>query len=176
MVCSDSIESHVAKLRSVFERLENAGLTIKPSKCKFFQEKLIFLGHEISSKGIAPNNLKIKAVEDFPVPKTKKELRAFLGLAGFFRKFLKDFSITASPLTDLLKDETTWQWQEKQETAFKALKQGLTRAPVLAYPDYEKPFKLYCDASGIGVGATLCQEINSKLHPIAYASRKLDST
>ena len=107
MVCSDSIESHVAKLRSVFERLENAGLTIKPSKCKFFQEKLIFLGHEISSKGIAPNNLKIKAVEDFPVPKTKKELRAFLGLAGFFRKFLKDFSITAAPLTDLLKDETT---------------------------------------------------------------------
>ena len=176
LICSDSIESHVEKLKSVFGRLENAGLTIKPSKCKFFQERLIFLGHEISSKGIAPNNLKIKAVENFPKPETKKELRAFLGLAGFFRKFLKDFSITAAPLTDLLKDETTWNWQEKQETAFNALKQGLTRAPVLAYPDYEKTFKLYCDASGIGVGATLCQEIEGKLHPIAYASRKLDNT
>ena len=176
LICSDSIESHIAKLRSVFGRLENAGLTIKPSKCKFFQEKLIFLGHEISSRGIAPNNLKVKAVEDFPIPRTKKELRAFLGLAGFFRKFLKDFSIKAAPLTDLLKDDTTWQWREKQETAFKALKQGLTRAPVLAYPDYGKTFKLYCDASGIGVGATLCQEVEGKLHPIAYASRKLDNT
>ena len=110
------------------------------------------------------------------MPKSKKELRAFLGLAGFFRKFLKDFSIKSAPLTDLLKDETTWQWQEKQGSSFNILKQGLTRAPVLAYPDYSKPFKLYCDASGIGVGATLCQELDGKLHPIAYASRKLDST
>ena len=176
LVCSDSIDSHVKKLESVFERLQNAGLTIKPSKCKFFQEKLIFLGHEISSKGIAPNNLKIKSVEEFPTPKSKKELRAFLGLAGFFRKFLKDFSIKASPLTDLLKDETEWKWEETQEKAFLTLKEGLTSAPVLAYPNYDKPFKLFCDASGIGVGATLCQETDNKLHPIAYASRKLDST
>ena len=176
LICSDSIESHCDKLKHVFERLEKAGLTIRPNKCRFFQENLIFLGHEISSKGIAPNNLKVKSVENFPTPNTKKELRTFLGLSGFFRKFLKDYSTIAAPLTDLLKDDFTWNWEDAQMKAFETLKALLVNAPVLAYPDYAKPFKLYCDASGIGVGATLCQEVNSKTHPIAYASRKLDET
>ena len=136
----------------------------------------MFLGHEVSSKGIAPNNLKVKAVENFPRPKTKKELRAFLGLSGFFRKFMKDYSQIAAPLTDLLKDGTDWSWETRQETAFNTLKHKQTDAPILAYPDYGKPFMLYCDASGIGVGATLCQEIDAKIHPIAYASHKLDET
>ena len=176
LICSDSIENHCDKLKHVFERLEKAGLTIRPNKCRFFQENLIFLGHEISSKGIAPNNLKVKAVENFPMPKTKKELRAFLGLSGFFRKFLKNYSTIAAPLTDLLKDDFAWEWGDAQMKAFETLKALLVNAPVLAYPDYEKPFKLYCDASAIGVGATLCQEVNSMIHPIAYASRKLDET
>ena len=114
------------------------------------------MGHEVSSKGIAPNNLKIKAVENFPKPKTKKELRAFLGLSGFFRKFLKNYSLISASLMDLLKDEIVWKWEPRQETAFNTLKNLLTNAPVLAYPNYEKPFMLYCDALGIGVGATLC--------------------
>ena len=175
LICSDTIENHVTKLNNVFDRLQNAGLTIRPSKCRFFQERLVFLGHEISSKGIAPNNLKVKAVEMFPQPTSKKELKSFLGLSGFFRKFVKGYSTIAGPLTELLKDDSKWVWKEEQTKAFNALKIQLTNAPVLAYPDYTKPFELYCDASAIGVGATLCQNIDGKLHPIAFASKKLTS-
>ena len=175
LICSDTIENHVIKLVNVFDRLQKAGLTIRPSKCRFFQERLVFLGHEISSKGIAPNNLKVKAVEMCPQPTSKKELKSYLGLSGFFRKFVKNYSTIAGPLTELLKDNSKWTWGDEQTKAFNALKTQLTNAPVLAYPDYSKPFEIYCDASAIGVGATLCQNIDGKLHPIAFASKKLTS-
>ena len=167
------MESHDRKLRQVFEKLSQAGLTVKPTKCKFYQNKLVFLGHEISSDGIRPNDLKVRAVKTFPTPTTKKELKSFLGLANFFRKFMKDYSTIAAPLTDLLKEEKQWNWTSSHDAVFAKLKQLLISAPVLVFPDYTQPFRLYSDASATGVGATLCQYLGNKLHPIAYASKKL---
>ncbi|ROT65767.1 reverse transcriptase [Penaeus vannamei] len=169
----DYLSEHEKKLRQVFERLASAGLTINPGKCQFFRSKLDFLGHTLTSNGIAPNQNKVQAVIDFPRPQNQKDLKSFLGLSGFYRPFIKDYGSIAQPLTTLLKKDVPFEWAKETEDSFLQLKALLANAPVLAFPDFELPFVLTTDASSVGLGATLHQKVNGKLRPIAFASRTL---
>ena len=175
LICTETVKDHEAKLRKVFQRLDSAGLTINPAKCQFFQKELIFLGHTISESGILPNDAKIKAVKAYPTPKNPKDIKAFLGLAGFYRCFVYKYGEIAAPLTNLLKKTVTWKWGEEEENAFQKLKTKLVTAPVLIFPDYTLPFHLYTDASNFGLGAALMQNITGKLQPIAFASRLMNA-
>ena len=143
VVFSRDFQGHLVNLRLVFDRLRAAKLTLKPSKCMFDREMLKFLGHIISARGIEVMEDKCKAVREFPQPRKIRDVRAFLGLASYYRKFIKDFSKIAAPLIDLTKKETTFQWTDKCKSAFQTLKQKLVEAPILAYPDYQQEYLLY---------------------------------
>jgi hypothetical protein len=137
-------------------------------------KSLPFLGHTISSKGIAPDPAKIDAVQKIQPPKNTTKLRSFLGLAGYYRQFIRNFSAIAQPLNKLLHKDEPYHWGSKQQQAFELLKEKLVTAPILAYPDFSKRFILATDASYHGFGATLSQkDRDGREHPIAYASKSL---
>ena len=127
------------------------------------------MGHVISEAGVATDPDKISAVLQWPIPQSVKELRSFLGLAGYYRRFVKHFGLLSRPLTDLLRKGAVFVWTDQQQDAFVALKQALTSAPVLALPDFSRPFSVETDASGAGIGAVLTQGG----HPIAFLSKAL---
>lgn len=120
---------------------------------------------------IRPHPKKITAIVNYPIPKTVRDVRAFLGLVGYYRRFIKHFADIAKPLTELIKKETDFVWNAPQEEAFKILTIALCKEPVLKYPDFSKPFILSTYASGVAIGAVLSQEYNGYEHPVAYASR-----
>ncbi|MEL7520467.1 MAG: reverse transcriptase family protein, partial [Cyanobacteria bacterium J06553_1] len=174
LICSENVSQHTKRLKEVFKRLQSAHLTINPTKCKFFQKELTFLGHTISNKGILPNELKVIAVKNFPTPTNEKQIKQFIGMAGFYRSFIWNFGELCTPLTSLLKKDVKFEWGESQELSFNALKSALTTAPILTFPDYNQKFHLYTDASNTGLGAVLMQIVNNQLQPIAFASRVLN--
>jgi len=129
----------------------------------------VFLGFVVSGQGIQVDESKIKAIKEWPTPENVNQVRSFHGLAGFYRRFVKNFSTIAAPLNELTKKGVAFNWREPQEIAFEELKKRLTKAPLLVLPDFTKTFEVECDASGIGIGGVLMQ--NGK--PIAYFSEKL---
>ncbi|XP_021867015.2 uncharacterized mitochondrial protein AtMg00860-like [Spinacia oleracea] len=167
-VYSRTEDEHWAHLRQVFELMRLHKMFAKASKCSFAIDKVEYLGHFISAKGVETDPNKIATVESWPVPKTVKELRSFLGLAGYYRKFVKHYSLISKPLTDLLK-KGAFAWSDEIHSAFTSLKQALVSAPVLAVPDFSKGFVVETDASKTGIGVVLMQEN----HPLAYISRTL---
>lgn len=169
-----SLEEHNKRLIEVFLRLKEANLRLQPDKCNFLRKEVVYLGHIITKDGIKADPSKIEAVVNFPAPQNEKEIMSFLGLAGYYRKFIKDFSKIAKPLSELLKKDVTWSWGEKEQIAFADLKEVLTTAPILQYPDFEKPFLLTTDASNKAIGAVLSQGEIGKDLPISYASRTLN--
>jgi len=170
-----SFENHLDHLHQVFNALQQSHLKIKLKKCHFCLPNIKFLGHVVGRNGILPDPEKIDKVKHFPVPQSFTQLRAALGLFSYCRKFIKDFSKIARPLNYLLGKDIPYQWTEKQQIAFDRLKGMLIKAPILAYPDFEKPFIVYTDASGTGVGAVLTQlQSDEKEHVIAYASRSMN--
>ena len=183
MVFATSIEQMLQRLEQVFQRLEINGLKLKPQKCRFFATEVNFLGHKVSADGISTDQEKIRAVRDYPVPKSWKEVQSFIGLCSYYRRFVKNFARIANPLTDMLaghqkneskkQREASWKWTEKEQRAFEQLKDSLINAPLLAYPDFTKSFKLEVDASLEGLGAILYQKQDGRFKVIAYASRKL---
>ncbi len=176
LIFSHTWQQHLGALSEVLSRLSDANLTAKPSKCSIGYRQLECLGHTISSKKeLRAHPEKVKAVHEANVPETKKEVRAFLGLAGFYRKFMPNFAEIASPLTDLTKkgQPNKVNWGAPQQKAFVTLKGLLTRDPVLKLPELDKPFVLRTDASDIGLGAILLQEQDGIPLPIAYASKKM---
>ena len=173
ILCSNTVEEHIKLLKEVLTRLRKAGLKLKLSKCKFMQKKIDYLGHTLSEEGIQVNDLKVKAIRDYPVPCDKKAVKSFLGLSGFYRNYIKNYATTASPLTNLLKEDTPFVWTEEQQSAFEELKDKLSSPPVLAFPDFSQPFYVVTDASSIGIGACLMQLYGTRYRPIAYYSRKL---
>ena len=175
IIYSKTFEQHIDHVNLVLAALRNAILKIKLKKCYFCFPNISFLGHIVGRNGISVDPAKIEKVKNFPTPKDVKSLRAALGLFSYYRKFVKDFSKIAAPLTSLLKKETPFQWTNKQQNAFNRLKECLIKAPILQYPDFEKPFVLYTDASGTGLGAVLSQKDDeNKERVIAYASRSLN--
>jgi transposase InsO family protein len=188
IIFADSYQKHLDRLEQVFKRLRTCGMKLSKKKCSLFQEKVKYVGHIVSSSGIEPDPEKVEKVKDWPVPTDVNELRQFLGFAGYYRKFIKDFSKMARPLNDLLAGGSKtgkkrrkmnpplpalWKWGEEQNAAFLKLKECLTTPPVLGYADFSHPFELHTDASGEGLGAVLCQRIGEEQTVIAYASRGL---
>lgn len=159
------------KLRAVFERMRLYNLKLNPKKCQFLRSRIVYLGHVCTEHGIEPNPELVKAVRACPIPNNEKKLKSFLGMANYYRKFIKNFATIAMPLTKLLKKSVEFQFSDKCLGAFEELKRQLSDKIVLQYPDWTKPFQIYVDASGYGLGGVL--EQNGR--PIAYASRLLNS-
>lgn len=166
-------EEELERLEDAFKLLRDAGLTLNLKKCNFFKEELEYLGYEISVSGIRPGKGKIIAVEQFPTPRNVHEVRQFIGLASYFRKFIKNFAIIARPLTDLTRKECTWCWDTDQQSSFKELKDALIQRPLLGIYDPSNETYLHTDASKHGLAGILIQKSETGLiKPIAYYSRK----
>eukprot|EP00731_Ephydatia_muelleri_P011389 Em0006g283a len=169
-------EEHLTQIQTVFQRLRLAGLTAKPQKCQLGMSRCVYLGHVVGSGLVQPERSKMQGVESFPTPTTKKQVRCFLGMTGYYRKFIPDYASIAAPLTDLTKNAAPNQvvWTDRCEGSFQKLKSLLCREPVLRSPDFTKEFVLQTDASDVGVGAVLSQlDEEGADHPVAYYSRKL---
>lgn len=181
IVYSSDFSSHLHHLEGVFEQLQNHGLKLRVDKCQLLQREVKFLGHVVTGEGVKPDPSKVTAVTEWPVPTTIKEVRAFLGLAGYYRRFIANFAKIARPLNSLLigapADKRTGAhsiiWSSECQQAFEALKTALTKAPILAIADYSEPFVLYTDASNAGLGAVLAQKQGGQERVVAYASRSL---
>jgi hypothetical protein len=169
LIYSKNLEDHANHLHIVLQRLRDHHLYAKFSKCEFWLDIVKFLGHTISSDGISVDPSKVQEVLDWKPPTSVHQIRSFLGLGGYYRCFIPDFSRIAKPMTEQLKKGVKFSWDQKYEDAFHTLRAHLTTAPVLAQPDVSKPFDIYCDASGIGLGCVLMQDNRV----IAYASRAL---
>src|SRR5258708_4929797 len=173
LVYSKNYDEHMKHLDTVLHTLRQHKLYAKKSKCKSLKHEISFLGHFINSHGIKMEPSKVDAVLKWPQPKNLHDIRSFLGLAGYYRRFVKDFSKIAAPLTDLLHKNTPFDWTDKQESAFRQLKHAVSSAPVLIVPDPDKPYTVVTDASGFAIGAALCQDHGNGLQPCAYISRKM---
>ena len=172
-VIGRTVEEHNRNLTRVLERIREAGLRLKPRKCKFSQELVTYLGHVVSARGVETDPEKLKAVRDYPEPTNVKSLRSFLGLASYYRRFVPGFSAVAGPLHSLTKD-APFVWGPDCQNAFERLKKLLTTSPVLVFPDFFRGFILETDASGAGLGAVLAQkQLDGAVRPISYASRSL---
>lgn len=175
LVFSKTLEEHLLHLQRVIERITEVGLKLKPTKCKFVQKELEYLGHTVSRDGLKPNPRLVGAVEEFPEPTTVQEMRRFLGLCSYYRKFIPRFAAIANPLHNLTRRDTVFLWSPECQRAYEELKSRLTSAPVLAYPNFKLDFVLETDASVQGLGAVLSQlQTDGKLHPVSYASRALN--
>ena len=160
-------------VKVVLERLIGAGLSVNRSKCEFGCSRVVYLGFLLDSEGLRPDPSKVAPVLEYPAHNSVKQLRRFLGMVGWYARFIERDSEHKIPLVKLLRKSQTWGWGEEQQTAFDALKRALTTAPVLALPDFSKPFTIQCDASGVALGVVLTQEGEGGEHPIVYASRVL---
>lgn len=173
LVYSRTPEEHLRHVRLVLERLRAAKLFAKKEKCTFAAAEVEFLGHVVSQDGIKMDGAKVKAIVDWPQPMTVTDLRSFLGLANFYRRYIRDFSAIAAPLTELLKKGTLFCWNASHQDAFDNLKNAISSAPVLIPPHPDKPFVVITDASAFAVGAVLCQDIGNGLQPVEFESYKL---
>ena len=182
---SVDFDSHLKHLEAAFQSLQQYGLKLRPEKCHLFRREVKFLGHVVSGAGIAPDPDKVAAVQGWEAPTTVRQVRAFLGFVGYYRRFVKDFSKVAKPLNELLRGtgqprrrgSPPITWSPQCETAFQQLKAEMLKAPILAYADFTQPFTVYCDASNIGLGAVLSQKQgDGSERVIAYASRSLHPT
>jgi transposase InsO family protein len=173
IIFSKTFPEHLERLRGVFERIREAKLELKATKCHFARRDIAYLGHVVSEKGIAPDPAKVRAVQDFPTPTTVKDLRSFLGLTSYYRRFVKNYAKISYPLYRLLEKNASFDWSVECQTAFAKLKTALTTKPILHTPDFTKTFKLQTDASDRGLGVVLSQNFDGREYPIAYASRTL---
>ena len=176
LVTGKTQSEHVANLRLVLKRLDEAGLKMNNEKCQFFNASVVYLGHKIDRDGLHPTDEKVRAIQDAPHPTNVKELRAWLGLLNYYGRFLCNLSTTLAPLHVLLRKETKWQWGKDQNEAFVAAKNLLQSDSLLVHCDQDKPILLACDASPYGVGAVLSHQMpDGSERPIAFASRSLSS-
>jgi len=168
-------EEHLERLGKVFQRVREANLKLKPSKCRLLQSAVSFLGHVVSSAGVSMDPAKINDVVEWPVPQRLRDVRAFVGLCAYYRRFMRNFSVIAAPLFELTRKGRMFSWNEECQQAFNQLKDLLTSAPILALPTDKGSYVLDCDARDIGIGAVLSQVIDEEEKVIAYGSRLLST-
>jgi hypothetical protein len=173
IVFGATFEQTLERLMHVFDRLHQAGLKLKPTKCTLFAGEVNFLGHVISKDGVRTQSSKIEAVQEWPVPRNAKDVRSFLGLAGYYRRFIKNYAKIARPLHKLTSTQVKFSWDEECQNAFDTLKGALTSAPILGYPRQEGQMILDTDASGLAVGAVMSQLQDGKEVVLAYMSKSL---
>ena len=173
IIFSPDVDTHFEHLSQVFAKLENAGLKLKQSKCKFFQKEVHYLGHIVSGDGIRPDPEKISAINNLHPPTIVREVRSLVGMASYYRNFIENFSSVVSPIIRLTKKHVRFNWDDEKQEAFELLKHKLTTAPILAHPKLNEPYKLYTDSSGYAVGAVLTQEFDGIERPIQYISKQL---
>lgn len=175
IIASTTFNEHLERLELVFDRLKQANLKLKPKKCSLLRDEITYLGHRVTEGRVMPDPKNIDSIKHALPPKTKKQIRAFLGLTGFYRKFIPQYSKLALPLTNLTRDEVNFQWTKLENDAFEALKNFLVTEPCLRLPNFDKPFAICTDASKYSLGAVLVQEDETGFqHPISFASRKLN--
>ncbi|UYV65155.1 K02A2.6-like [Cordylochernes scorpioides] len=175
IVYATSFKEHIERLGKVLRCIQQAGLCINHEKCRFGSREIKVLGHLVTESGIRPDPDKIEAITNFPTPKTAHEVRSFMGLCSYYRRFVKDFANKAKPLHDLLRNNVKFFWSNEQEQSFQILKSALTTDPVLGHFKEDAETLVHTDASGYGVGAVLTQLVEGKEKPIAYASRTLNA-
>ena len=173
MVFAQNFEEHMSRLSLVLDRVRQAGLKISPKKCDLFKKEVAFLGHIVGNEGISTDPKKIEAVSEWPRPKNATEVRSFLGLCSYYRKFVKGFADIAKSLHKLTGNDSEFHWTEDCEKAFTNLKERLTTAPILGFPLDETPFILDTDASGLAIGSVLSQLVEGQERVVAYYSRTL---
>ena len=173
LIYSKTLEEHEEHVRRVLEKLRKEKLYAKESKCELFKTEVEFLGHIVGRDGVRMMQDKVQAVAEWPVPTKVGHVRAFLGTAGYYRKFIKDFSAIAAPLHNLTKESVRFDWTPACQEAFDHLKAALQQGPVLVLPDPSLPFVVHTDASGFAVGAVLMQDQGKGLQPIAFMSKKM---
>lgn len=179
IITSTSFEEHVELLKSVRDRLKEAKLTVNLSKCEFFKKSLKYLGFLVDGNGLRTDPEKISTMLNYPRPRTVTEIKRFVGMCSWYRRFISHFSSLVSPLNDLLKGRKKKQqitWTSEAEDAFVKIKQALVSAPILRSPDFSKTFTIQCDASDTGLGGVLTQEINNEEVVIAFCSRSMSRT
>jgi len=175
LIVSDSLEEHLKVLSEVAGCIKSAGLTLNVEKSKFCMKSVKYLGHIVGEGVVRTDPEKIAAMTEFPLPKSLKALRRFLGMVGWYRKFVNNFAAVSAPLTDLLKPKRKFSMTPEGQQAFEKLKEMLSSAPVLRSPDFSRPFYIHCDASKTGVGGVLVQKSeNGDEFPIAFVSKKLN--
>lgn len=168
LVYSSSLQEHVEHLKLVFDKLQAYKLFVKRSKCAFAQPQIEYLGHIISSDGVSADKRKIQAMLEWPVPKTVKALRGFLGLTGYYRRFVQHYGVNCRPLTDLIK-KGNFTWNAEADKAFNDLKSTVTKTPILALPDFTQPIVIETDSCKSGIGAVMIQGGR----PVAFMSKAL---
>ena len=173
IVFSRTWGEHLSRLEEVFQRMRDCNLKLHPAKCHLGQRKVTFLGHEVSAEGLRPDPTLVKALLDLNPPSTPTQVRQFLGLASYYRRFVPKFSTIASPLNTLLRKDHQFQWNDECQEAFQTLRNKLARFPITAFPNFSLPFRVYTDASNHGLGAILSQTQDGKERIIMSASRTL---
>lgn len=173
LIYSKTLDQHKQHVREVLQLLRENKLYAKRSKCEFFKQKIGFLGHVLSADGVSMEQDKVDAILTWPTLTDVNDVRCFLGLAGYYRKFVAGFSAISSPLSELTKNDTAWIWGTQQQHAFDQLKHAISTVPVLTLPDESLPYTVVADASGYAIGAALMQDQGKGLQPIAFLSKKM---
>jgi hypothetical protein len=173
IIFGSTFDSTTENFRLCLSRLRQSNLKVKPSKCQLYRTSVPFLGHIISRDSITVDPAKVAAITDWPRPRCVKDVRSFLGLASYYRRFIPDFATDAAPLTRLTVKSLTFGWSDECQRSFETLKQALVTKPMLAYPSRTGRFFLETDASDVGIGAVLCQEQGTERKVLAYGSKTL---
>ena len=177
LIWSKTFELHLQHLQIVFDRIRNAKLKLKASKCEFLKKEMKYLGHVIKTNGeLQVDKDKVKVIEKLQAPKTVREVRSFVGMLSYYRRYIPEFSKVAAPLTSLTKKNCKFQWTDEQERSFATLKEALLKAPILHLPTIGEPFQLFTDASDAAIGALLTQKVGDTFKPVYYLSHLLSDT
>jgi len=172
IIYAKDLPDHSQKLTEILERLRQFNLKLQPLKCKFLKKEVTYLGHQITDEGVKTDPKLVECVQNFPVPQNVKGIKSFLGLSGYYRRFIQNYGQIAKPLTSLLKRDVPFKWSDLCQQSFEITKNLLINYPILQYPDFTRPFNLTCDAGNYAIGCELSQGPIGKDHCLCIQNIK----